>query len=235
MKLNKIFSSVAIRTVSKSGFHIAFISDMDDLSKVINKNDFVFDHFNDATADAFGQENKDQGQDGVREHVLNVRAIAVCYNESTILGFASIKQFDGLSVFYAHGIATRMALQGSGIGDIMIRGLLLDNQGFKFLSLTTQSPVVYCLIRRYCSNIFPSSNYQSIPEDLQEIGVSLMKHRKGSFNPATFTSMGLYSKCLYGHGIPISRDAELNNWFEKSLNVVNGASNDGFLFLGKLK
>ena len=234
MELKYIFENTT-RTILKDGTMIAFVDKMEELSKIVNENEFVLDHFHDTTADAFGVENKKENRDGVRDHVLNVSAIAVCYNKSTILGFASIKQLANQNVFYLHGIAMRLALQGKGIGDAMIQGLLSKNQGWKFVTLTTQSPIVYCLIKRYCSDLFPSLNHQPIPRDLQEIGADLMKQRKGDFDPVKFVSHNLYSKCLYGHGIPMSRDKELNCWFEKSLRITEGMSNDGLLLLGKLK
>lgn len=236
MNLGQIFESVAVRTMSKNNFKIAIIENMQRLSEVIDKNEFVLDHFHDATADAFGVENKEKGHDGVKDHVLNVSMIAVCYNKNTVLGFASIKKFIGVHVFYVHGIATRMKMQGTGIGNMMISRLLLDNPEFEFLSFTSQSPVVHQLMKRYCSGIYPTLNfYQPIPMTLQKIGTNLMRSRKGSFNPENFISQDLYSNCLYGHGIPMSKDIELNRWFENSLRITSGMSNDGFLFLGKIR
>lgn len=235
MKLNEIFEGVAERKISVNGFSISFIDDPSRLSSAVDDNEFVLDAFNDATASAFGAENRDEGHDGVREHVLNVRSIAVCYSESDILGFASIKHFEGLDVFYVHGIVTRSELQGSGVGYKMIKGLLTSIQKPRFISLTTQNPVVYYMIKQYCSSIFPSPEYSFIPKYIQDIGIKLMKHRQGEFDSTTFMSRNLYSRCLYGKGVPVSRDEELNQWFGKSLGVESGESNDGFLLIGELK
>lgn len=182
---------------------------------------------------SFGAEFDESSQDGVREHILGADIIAILYSEKSILGFASAKRMEveGEKIFYLHGIVIATEHKGNGGSKKLIETLSQLCEANK-IALTTQNPVVFCLLNSLCDKVFPSPFDKSVPQEIRGLGGKLIEGRQGKFNPQTFVVNGLYDKCLYG-GLPQSRRKEVNSWFSEALEVERGLTTNGFLFVGE--
>ncbi|MDP4000650.1 MAG: GNAT family N-acetyltransferase [bacterium] len=182
-------------------------------------------------AESFGVEPKNKSRDGIRNHVITVDSLAILHQQNKIVGFASSKLFPLDDTFYLHGVAVAPHLKGKGAGAMLVR-TLADRAGLKRIAFTTQNPLMFCLLRSLLAKIFPSPGEKMVPSQLREVGTRLVFGRSGNFDPVTFIIRYLYGNCLYD-SLPISRDVNVNRWFTDALNVVNGITRDGFLFIGE--
>lgn len=182
-------------------------------------------------AQGFGVELGAQSLEGIRSHVLSVDSLAVLHQEDTLLGFASSKFFKEEGVFYLHGIVVSPLSKGQGGGALLLQ-TVLEQTNFPMIALTTQNPVMFCLLRRFCREVYPSPLQPLVPQELSWIGNRLVVGRSGRFSETTFVIKELYKRCLY-NAIPRSRDEAVNRWFDKTLAVKKGVSRNGFLFVGE--
>jgi hypothetical protein len=132
-----------------------------------------------------------------------------------------------------HGAAIQKSAQSNGLGKKSIE-IILRKCKKKYIAFTTQNPVMYESVKKFCYITHPSPTNRYIPTEIKEIGMQLMEHRRGNFDSTTFITTNLYSECLYAK-IPCSRNTDVNLWFEKKLGMKNRRTRNGFLFLGKLK
>ena len=172
-----------------------------------------------------------QSLEGIRSHVLSVDSLAVLHQEDILLGFASSKFFKEEGVFYLHGIVVSPLFKGQGGGALLLQ-TVLEQTNFPMIALTTQNPVMFCLLRRFCRRIYPSPAQPLVPQGLLSVGSRLVVGRSGHLNEATFVIDGLYKRCLYST-LPRSRDDAVNKWFDEALAVKEGVSRNGFLFVGE--
>lgn len=192
--------------------------------------DNLIDTMKIVAAESFGVEPKNKSRDGIRNHVITVDSLAILHQQNKMVGFASSKLFPLDDTFYLHGVAVVPHLKGRGVGAMLVR-TLADRSGLKRIAFTTQNPLMFCLLRSLLAKIFPSPEERVVPSQLREVGKRLVFGRSGNFDPSTFIIRCLYGNCLYD-SLPHTRDVNVNRWFIDALNVVNGVTRDGFLFIG---
>ena len=183
------------------------------------------------TAESFGTELDTKTDDGVRNHVVNAGTIAFLHDRGEVLGFASSKLFPEEGVFYLHGVATAQNSKCRGVGKKLIH-TLADMSGLHRVAFTTQNPIMYCLLRGLCTKVYPQLEYKRVPLRIRGLGQKLVAERPGEIDPESFVITELYGRCLYDE-IPDSRDKLVNQWFKTALNVENGSTRNGFLFIGE--
>lgn len=183
------------------------------------------------TAESFGTELETKSDDGVRNHVVNVDSIAFLHDHDKILGFASSKLFPEEKLFYLHGVATARSFKCKGVGNKLIC-TLMEAANLYRIAFTTQNPIMFCLLRSLCKKVYPNPESKEVPVNLKELGIKLISERPGKLDPRTFVITELYDRCLYDK-IPDSNDKCVNQWFQTVLNVKNGLTRDGFLFIGE--
>lgn len=193
--------------------------------------DDIVDEVQIVSAESFGVELKNKSREGIKNHVISVDSLALLYQGDNIAGFASAKHFSLDDVFFLHGIAVSPNAKGRGAGAFLAKSLI-RHVNLHRVSFTTQNPFMFCLLRSITARIFPSPQEPDVPFRLYDLGEKLINGRRGSFNPSTFVIKGLYNGCLYS-SIPASRDSAVNDWFTASLNIVDGITRDGFLFIGE--
>jgi len=181
--------------------------------------------------DSFGAVLNESSKDGVRQHILGTDILVVLHTQDKILGFSSGKNLNanGQDIYWAHGIALSSTFKGSGYA-IDLNLLLLAMRNSNIVAFTTQNPVAYCLMERSCQPMYPSITTPIVPAQYRSIGKALLNAGAGKLNPETFVVSNLYDKCLYKK-IPTCKFAGVNNWFERSLCIKNGQSNNGFLVI----
>ncbi len=185
-------------------------------------------HLTHLTADSFGTPLNEDSGDGTKQHLSGASALAILHNNEEALGFAS-GLFPREGHMYLHGIALSSKAKGQRAAARLV-GALRDRSALSTVAFTTQNPVMYCLAKSFSSSLWPNP-LENIPDHFQEQAVRLMSEREGVFNPVTGVSRGLYAQCLYER-IPSCTDVDISSWFERQLNIKDGQSNDGFLFVG---
>ncbi len=185
-------------------------------------------------ANSFGVEFENQSLKGIRDHIVSVDICALGYIDNELMGFASVKLLHEMNILYLHGISVLAKVQAKGIGSKLLSNLI-NHCGNRRIALTTQNPVMYSFLSKFCQNIFPSLERSlKVPKRVHEIGRKLIKGRRGIFDSETFIVKGLYTRCLYGQ-IPQSKDSLVNKWFNESLEICDGSTLNGVLILGEVK
>ena len=185
------------------------------------------------TAESFGTELERHSCDGVRDHIVNVDALAFLHDGDNVLGFASSKRFpQDDSLFYLHGVAIANAFKGNGGSVALIKTLMGLTPSTKS-AFTSQNPIMFCALRNMCSRVYPSPEQASIPLELERLGTDLVSGRPGDFDPKTFVAKNLYGRCLY-NGLPDCRDREVDLWFSNVLGTDDRRyTRNAFLFIGE--
>ena len=184
------------------------------------------------TAESFGTELERHSCDGVRDHIVNVDALAFLHDGDNVLGFASSKRFPyDDSLFYLHGVAIADAFKGNGGSVALIKALMGLTPSTK-IAFTSQNPIMFCALRNMCSKVYPSPEQASIPLEFERLGMDLVSGRPGDFDPKTFVAKNLYGRCLY-NGLPDCRDKEVDLWFSSVLGADDQRyTQNAFLFIG---
>src|SRR3989338_8223295 len=195
------------------------------------ENESIIYRLREIAADSFGVEIEDKSLEGIRDHVIHVDVCALGYINKVLIGFASVRILHELDILFVHGIAVLMDEQTKGAGSKLLKALI-EHYTKNRLAFTTQNPVMYDVIKKFCRDVYPSLE-QKGPEKIQGIGCKLMEGRRGVFNPRTFVSQNLYSCCLYD-SIPLSKKQFVNEWFDRVLRIQNRITSDGILLIGKL-
>ena len=185
------------------------------------------------TAESFGTELERHSCDGVRDHIVNVDALAFLHEGNNVLGFASSKRFShDDSLFYLHGVAIANAFKGNG-GSIALIKTLMGLTSSTKIAFTSQNPIMFCALQNMCNRIHPSPGQVSIPLELEKLGMDLVSGRPGNFNPKTFVARDLYGRCLY-NGLPDCKDEKVDSWFSDVLGVDERRyTRNAFLFIGE--
>ena len=171
---------------------------------------------------------------GIYDHLFNAHALALLYHDDTLVELASCKHHRDEDIFYVHGVVMLRNIMGRGLGTHLIKVLLKGSQ-FRRIALTTQDPRVFHVLNKIAKKVVPSPTEPQPPRHLQDTAVRLTQGRQGSsLDPNTFVLRSLYKECLYDT-IPQSRDGNVSHWFTKSLNIQDGLTRDGFLFIGELE
>jgi hypothetical protein len=191
----------------------------------------VIDEIHVVAAQSFGVDLKDQSREGIHNHVLAVDSLVFLHQQDEIVGFASARLFPSDEIFHLYGVAISPVAKGNRAGTILVKALAY-HAGMRWIAFTTQNPLMFCLLRSLVAEVFPSPKQREVPSSLREMGMRLVRGRPGNLDPSTFIIRGLYDKCLYG-SLPISRDSNVNRWFADALNVMDGVTRDGFLFVGE--
>lgn len=182
------------------------------------------------TTESFGLELENQTSDGTRDHVVNADALAFLHDDGKVLGFASAKIFGEEKTFYLHGVAIAKSFKGEKGGMALVQALM-EMTGFSRIAFTTQNPIMFCLIRSLCLQVYPCPELPVVPMELRSIGKKFLSGRPGHFNPSSFVASEIYGRCLYPN-LPVSKDEIVNQWFAESLGVEGGTTRNAFLFIG---
>lgn len=138
--------------------------------------------------------------DSLRRHMLVGQSyLFVAKREDTFTGFMSAENLpDSISpsAVYLSGVVLSSGSQGKGLGSAMLR-YLLEVSKCKILAFTTQSPVMYLMLKKVSKVVHPGLKGEPIPPKLQETGKQIMEGRRGEFCPTTFVNRNLYPHCLY--------------------------------------
>ncbi len=199
----------------------------------INNNTHFINQLRILAANGFGVKIENKSIEGIYKHVIEVDSLIICYLEAKPIAFASAKIIKKENIIFLCGIVVNKKNQKKGIATLLME-TLYNHHKKPMIALTTQNPVMYDFLRKFCKEIFPSPKQNKIPKDLQKIGYKLIKDRNGIFNPDTFIIRNLYPKCRY-EKIPQSKNLEINQWFDKCLRIRNRTSKDGILLIGKVK
>lgn len=182
---------------------------------------------------SFGTDLENDGDDGIRNHVVNVDLIAFVHDDEQVMGFASAKLLPkNDTTMHLHGVAIGDEFKGLGLAKRLVRMLLTIGE-FQYLTCTSQNPVMFNLLSSVCEKVYPSIAGEGIPNEIVLLGKSSIVGRSGTLDPETFIIKDLYEKCLY-QSLPRSKVAGVNDWFDSSLGVKDGTTRDGFLFVGRV-
>jgi hypothetical protein len=181
---------------------------------------------------SFGAKLDESSNDGVKQHIIDSDVIIILHSDDDVLGFASARRrvYNCRRIFYIHGIAVASELKRNGASK-HLRDALMEINGGNMIAFTTQSPIVYCLFAPV-TKLYPSVKGKKVPREYRKLGEALVADRPGEINPETFVVKGLYDKCLYG-SIPRCMDDEVNEWFDRSLEIESGVSCSGLLVIGE--
>jgi len=186
------------------------------------------------TTDGFGINLKDMSLAEIREHIIDVDVCALGYVNNELAGFASARLLHELDILFLYGIVILADVQTKGAGSKLLSNLIGRYNKCR-IAFTTQNPVMYDLLAKFCQNIIPSLERSSeVPEWAHEIGYKLMEDREGVFDSNTFITQNLYTKCRYKQ-IPRSKDPLVNRWFDESLEIRDGLTLNGVLMIGEVK
>lgn len=189
--------------------------------------------FCEVAARGFGVSQEEKGLEEIRDVVGEADFLVVLHKDTVLSGFASAIYWPEQKISYLHGIVIVPEVQGQHAADLLMR-TLLEQAECSRLAFTTQSPCMFCLGRKFTTSILPNPDNPLVPETEWENGKMLMCGRENSLDPATFIRRNVYKRCLYNR-IPDSRDQAVNEWFEKSLEINNGRTNHGLLFIGDIR
>lgn len=182
---------------------------------------------------SFGTDLENDGDDGIRNHVVNVDSIAFVHSNEQVMGFASAKLLGkGNTVLHLHGVAVGDEFKRNGFAKRLVKGLLMVG-GFSHLTCTSQNPIMFNLLSSVCEKVYPSIVDERIPDEIVMLGKSSIVGRAGTLDSKTFIIKDLYEKCLY-QSLPRSKVNAVNDWFAYSLGVKDGITRDAFLFIGKV-
>jgi ribosomal protein S18 acetylase RimI-like enzyme len=241
MVSNSISSMVPDREISFDDVSIFIV---DDPSKFFLKahmkteSDKVISQIDSVVTSGFGHELGD-GIDGTRSHVVDASMVSIAVCDDKIVGFASCKLYPLTDhrIFYLHGVAVDREHKGKKIGTRLISSLL-DSSGMDHIALTTQNPIMYCLVEKLSENLFPAmKSVVDPPGAFSNTAYTLLiaGNRPGFFDQSLFVVYDLYSECLYD-SIPKSNRHEVNSFFAKRLDVdARNRTRNGLFLMGKLK
>lgn len=187
----------------------------------------IFTELTVTTTHSFGGELDESSRDGTLYHVQDHDELVILYDRQGPAGFAS--GFSQGEFLYLHGIAIAPRAKGLGAGRRMVEALRKAS-GRQGITFTTQNPVMFCLLRSICADAYPNPEY-GVPEHLQPQVAMLAHDRPGSLDATTGVIRDLYGRCLYPE-LPESKDAAVNTWFAKTLEVSEGKTRHAFLFVG---
>ena len=193
--------------------------------------DELVDRLDHLATESFGGQLDPRSKDGVRDHVINVGALALLHTNGKVHAFASAKTLVEEQVFYLHGVAVSQHIKGRGAGTALTYALLKAS-GLTHIAFTTQNPIMYRLMTRLCHTVHPSPSISRVPVELHQLGRRLVTNRPGEFDPTTFVIRNLYEKCLYNR-IPECGNKLTDDWFKTALHMVEGCTRDAFLLMGK--
>lgn len=183
--------------------------------------------------ESFGMDLSGRATNESVRSVLKTEHLALLHSRGMLLGFASADSIPDVGVFYLHGAVVTSSFKGKG-GSLSLARALVARASLPFVAGTTQNPIIFHFFKSLCSEVYPSFESGSIPEDICELSKGLIeRHPSWRFNPTTFVLEGFYGQCLYP-SIPLSRDHDVNAWFTKKLRIKSGVTRDAFLFIGRI-
>ncbi len=173
-------------------------------------------------------------EEEVAEHsLIGQDYLLLATDGEAIIGFVGLKERLDFDLIYLSGIAIRSANQGDGIAKLFFEAFF-DRRHYDFIAFTTQNPRMFLLARKLARKLYPDfSDDATIPEEIAYLGKKIRSGRDGEFNPSSFVIKGLYGRCLYDP-IPTSHDPILNEFFKTALEIHEGKTKNGFLFVGRL-
>ena len=187
-------------------------------------------------AEAFGVPTSRKSLKGIYDHVVNVNILLVAFNSDTIMGFSSFKLFPNVKTIILHGMAIDPTFHGSGLAKQLIAPVLSD-ESFSYIACTTQSPIVYHIMRSIGLNTFPRIDDTTTPAEISSVEKVLISKKGYQFTPINYETLVLekyYIRCLYPQ-IPESKDQALNGFFKRSLSIENGLSLNAFLIITQIR
>jgi hypothetical protein len=223
--------------VTSFGWRNIFISVIKNSKSILTKKENeeftnnLVDEIQVITAESFGTKMDTQSDDGVRNHVVNAQAIALLHDSTKTFGFASFNDIPEDKLLYLHGIAIANNLKGMGAGPAIVK-TLTNMTKLPRIAFTTQNPIMFCLLKKICSEIYPCPENELVPQNLRVLGEKLINGRSKGLNHQTFVVNDLYEECLYDP-IPDCSIKNVNQWFTKALKINNGITRNGFLFVGE--
>lgn len=170
--------------------------------------------------------------ESMRKHVLEGQDhLLLAKFRGTFVGFAAAKNLERMPGIFLTGVVFSPECQGKGLGSAVFRALLGVTK-CQILAFTTQSPIMYLMLMRISKLVYPWLSGNPIPPDLRELGIQLMKSRRGEFCSETFVNKGLYPQCLYSK-FPWCNDSQVNAFFRRMLHFEGDKTRDGFLLIGE--
>ncbi len=213
---------ISVAVIHKKGDRLQFDEDKPFIRQMISELSSV-------TAEGFGSPLDEKSNDGTRAHIQRVTGLSVLHDSRNLLGFAS-GIFPREDFFYLHGVVVSPTAKGRGGARALVRALL-EPSGLDEVSFTTQNPVMFCMLRSLCKDVYPNIN-ATIPPCLHPRAAELVRGRADTFDNENGILRNLYGRCLYPE-LPVSSDEAVNKWFSQSLNVNDRQTRDGFLFIGQ--
>lgn len=202
------------------------------------ESDKVIAQIDKVVTSGFGHELGD-GLNGTRSHVVDASMVSIAVCNGEIVGFASCKLYPFIDhkIFYLHGVAVDREHKGKKIGTRLISSLL-DSSDMDYIALTTQNPIMYCLVEKLSEGLFPvMKEIVHPPESFSNTAHTLLiaGNRPGFFDQSLFVVYDLYSECLYD-SIPKSNRNEVNHFFAKRLGIdARNRTRNGMFLMAKLK
>ncbi len=184
------------------------------------------------TSEGFGHKVTDAS---LRKHaVTNSNYLLLVKTKKTFTGFASARNLPNIPAgVFLTGVVLSSRYQRKSLGS-KILSFLIKVSRCRMLTFTTQSPVMYLMLKKISKVVYPGVEENPILPELQEMGYQIMKDRQGKFCPTTFVSRNLYSQCLYSK-FPWSSDSKVNAFFKRVLHFDRDKTKDGFLLIGKIE
>lgn len=176
----------------------------------------------------------------IPNHIIEASMIALAVRDEKIVGFASCKifPFPDCGIFFLYGVAVGRNYKRRHIA-LRIISLLLKKSGMKYLALTTQSPIMYCLVTSILEDVYPKPCIGLVYpfEGLVVLARRLITllNQPGNFDEQKFVLYSLYKECLYQE-IPKSGSCDVDRLFFNSLDInCHKQSKDGILVIGKIR
>lgn len=188
------------------------------------------------TISGFDVASKGPSPDVIYKHFLCDQSyLWIVRKDGEMVGFRAVRHVEEFDLIWLTGIVVKSGCKKYGIAKFCLEEAIKITN-CSVIACSTQSPIVYRLVRSISKKIYPDLDIaEIIPKKYQEMGEVLMEKRRGSFDKSSFVSTGLYPHCLYPD-FPWVKEDEINDFFRNNLDFGDGKSTrDGFLLIGILR
>ncbi len=163
-------------------------------------------------------------------HILGSEHLFVIEEEASPIGFASVRTHRyGI---HLDGIVFLPGSQQRGLGGRVLDLVLEVFPDAEYLTLTTQSPVMYCVLRSRSIVVYPNPS-ERVPAYMAAMAIEILENCGAKLNPYLVLE-GWYEHELYP-SIPVSTDSKVNQFFWEILRICDGQSLNGFFCIGQIR
>lgn len=206
-----------------SDYSVFLVHKLTDEQWSSNEGEILFQKLYQLTQSGFCREKSESLKQNTKNHVKQSEFLYLVTKNNSIIAYAVFDYLaeENLNILYLSGIMVSTDYQGQGVAGSLIRLALNEFQTAKYLTVRTQSPIMYESIQRCCEDVYPNTG--PIPQDIALVGqvVASKRLKMKNYNTTTMTAEGVYGSALYGIK-PRSNNEYINNWFNTNINLDRG-------------